>query len=173
MFFFSSRRRHTRLQGDWSSDVCSSDLIKIPDTAVIVDTSGKFLLPGLWDMHSHFYQVEFGPTYLAAGITTARDVGNDIEFAITLRDAAKQKRGLGPRMLLAGYIDGKNEDHSFDVQVDTPEEARAAVQRYKNAGYEQIKIRDNVKLATLKVIATEAHRLGMTVTGHVPKDEFV
>ena len=55
--------------------------IKIPDGAKTIDVTGKFLLPGLWDMHSHFYQVEFGPTYLAAGITTARDVGNDIEFA--------------------------------------------------------------------------------------------
>jgi imidazolonepropionase-like amidohydrolase len=143
--------------------------IKIPDGAKTIDVSGKFLLPGLWDMHSHFYQVEFGPTYLAAGITTARDVGNEIEFGTALRDAAKQKRGLGPRMLLAGYIDGKNDFHSFDVQVETPDEARAAVQRYKNAGYEQIKIRDNVKLETLKVITAEAHRLGMTVTGHVPK----
>jgi imidazolonepropionase-like amidohydrolase len=72
-------------------------------------------------------------------------------------------------MLLAGYIDGKNENHTFDVQVETPEEARAAVQHYKDAGYEQIKIRDNVKLETLKVICAEAHRLGMTVTGHVPQ----
>src|SRR6185369_14717361 len=54
-------------------------------------------------------------------------------------------------------------------QVETPEEARAAVQRYKGAGYEQIKIRDEVKPETLKVICDEAHRLGMTVTGHVPK----
>jgi imidazolonepropionase-like amidohydrolase len=142
---------------------------KIPDGATIVDVTGKFLLPGLWDMHAHLYQSEFGPTYLAAGITTARDVGNDMEFGTALRDAAKEKRGLGPRMLLAGYIDGKNDGHSFDVQVETPEEARAAVQHYKDAGYEQLKIRDNVKLETLKVICAEAHRLGMTVTGHVPE----
>jgi len=157
------------INGDRIIAVGSRSAIKIPDGAKTIDVSGKFLLPGLWDMHSHFYQVEFGPTYLAAGITTARDVGNEIEFGTTLRDAAKQKRGLGPRMLLAGYIDGKNEYHTFDVQVDTPEEARTAVQRYKNAGYEQIKIRDNVKLETLKAITAEAHRLGMTVTGHVPK----
>ena len=142
--------------------------INIPNGAKIVDVTGKFLLPGLWDMHAHLYQAELGPTYLAAGITTARDVGNDLDFATVFRNAAKEKRGLGPRMLLAGYIDGKNEGHSFDVQVETPEEARAAVQRYKNAGYEQVKIRDNVKLETLKVICAEAHRLGMTVTGHVP-----
>jgi imidazolonepropionase-like amidohydrolase len=143
--------------------------IKIPTGTRIVDATGKFLLPGLWDMHAHLYQTELGPTYLAAGITSARDVGNDIETATALRDAAKEKRGLGPRLLLAGYIDGKNDGHSFDVEVETPEEARAAVQRYKNAGYESIKIRDNVKLETLKVICAEAHRLGMTVTGHVPQ----
>ena len=142
---------------------------KIPSDARLIDVSGKYLLPGLWDMHSHFYQTEFGPTYLAAGITTARDVGNDIEFGTALRDAAKKKRGLGPRMFLAGYIDGKSESHGFDVEVETPEEARAAVKRYKSAGYDQIKIRDHVKLETLKVICAEAHRLGMTVTGHVPE----
>ncbi len=141
--------------------------VSIPHNAKVIDVSGKFLLPGLWDMHAHLYQAEFGPTYLAAGITTARDVGNDLEYGTELRNAAKERRGLGPRMLLAGYIDGKN--GGFDVQVETPEEARAAVQRYKTAGYEQIKIRDNVKLETLKVICAEAHRLGMTVTGHVPE----
>ena len=155
------------IQGDRIVAASPRASVKIPDNARVIDVSGKFLLPGLWDMHAHFYHAEFGPTYLAAGITTARDVGNDMEFGMGLRNAAKEKRGLGPRMLLAGYIDGKN--GGFDVQVETPEEARAAVQRYKTAGYEQIKIRDNVKLETLKVISAEAHRLGMTVTGHVPQ----
>lgn len=143
--------------------------ITIPTGATVIDVSGKFILPGLWDMHAHFYQVELGPAYLATGITSARDVGNDIEFGTSLRDAAKQGRGLGPRLLLAGYIDGKNDFHSFDVQAGTPAEARAAVRRYKDAGFAQIKIRDHVKLDILKVITAEAHRLGMTVTGHVPK----
>ena len=157
------------IQGDRIVSAGPRSTTSIPAGARTIDMSGKFLLPGLWDMHSHFYQAEFGPTYLAAGITTARDVGNDIEFGTSLRDAALHGRGLGPRMLLAGYIEGKNDYHSFDVQVETPAEARAAVQRYKDAGYEQIKIRDHVKLETLKVICDEAHRLGMTVTGHVPE----
>jgi imidazolonepropionase-like amidohydrolase len=156
------------IQGDRIVSAGARSTIDIPAGIKIIDVSGKYLLPGLWDMHSHFYHAEFGPTYLAAGITTARDVGNDIEFGTSLRDAALHGRGLGPRMLLAGYIDGKNDNHSFDIQVETPEEARAAVQHYKSAGYEQIKIRDQVKPQTLKVICDEAHRLGMTVTGHVP-----
>jgi len=143
--------------------------IKIPNGAQVIDVTGKYLLPGLWDMHSHFYQAEFGPAYLAAGITTVRDVGNDTEFGTALRDAFTQKRGLGPQMLLAGYIDGKSDAHGFDVEVETDAEARDAVKRYKSAGYLQIKIRDHVKLETLKAICDEAHLLGMRVTGHVPE----
>jgi imidazolonepropionase-like amidohydrolase len=157
------------IQGDRIVSAGARSTTEIPSGATTIDVTGKFLLPGLWDMHAHLYQAELGPTYLAAGITTARDVGNDIEFATAFRDAALHGRGLGPRMLLAGYIDGKNKYHSFDVQVETPAEARAAVQRYQSAGYQQIKIRDDVKPETLKVICDEAHRLGMTVTGHVPK----
>jgi imidazolonepropionase-like amidohydrolase len=142
--------------------------VKIPKGAQVLDARGKYLLPGLWDMHSHFFKAEFGPAYLAAGVTTVRDVGNEFEFVTTLRDAFRNGRGLGPSMLLAGYIEGKNNVHSFDIQVDTPDEARAAVRRYKNAGFEQIKIRDHLKPDILKVITEEAHRLGMTLTGHVP-----
>src|SRR5437762_1249211 len=60
------------IQGDRIISAGPRSQIKIPAAATIVNTSGKFLLPGLWDMHSHFYQVEFGPAYLAAGFTSAR-----------------------------------------------------------------------------------------------------
>ncbi len=157
------------IEGDRITAAGARSRVAIPQGATVVDATGKYVLPGLWDMHAHLYQAEFGPIYLAAGITSARDVGNDIEFVTTLRVASRQGRGLQPRLLLAGYIDGKNEGHSFDVQVGTPEEARAAVRRYKEAGYEQIKIRDHVKPDILRVIAAEAHRLGMTLVGHVPE----
>lgn len=155
------------IQGDRIIAAGPRSQVSIPKGALIQDVSGKSLVPGLWDMHAHMYQVELGLAYLAAGITTARDVGNEIEFGTALRDAAKHGRGLGPRLLLAGYIDGKSE--GFDVQADTPAEAQAAVQRYKAAGFEQIKIRDHVKPEILRAITAEAHRLGMTVTGHVPE----
>lgn len=156
------------IDGERITSVGPRSQTTIPKGARVLDARGKYLLPGLWDMHSHFFKAEFGPAYLAAGVTTVRDVGNEFEFVTTLRDALRNGRGLGPSMLLAGYIEGKNNDHAFDIQVDTPEEARAAVRRYKNAGFEQIKIRDHIKPDILKVIADEAHRLGMTLTGHVP-----
>jgi imidazolonepropionase-like amidohydrolase len=141
---------------------------KIPKNAAIVDVHGKFILPGLWDMHAHFEQVEWGPIYLAAGVTTVRDCGNEFEFITAVRDAIAKGKGLGPRLLLAGVVDGSGQ-YSLGVQaVDTPEQARMWTDRYHAAGFQQMKIYSSVKLEEVKIIADEAHRLGMTVTGHVP-----
>jgi hypothetical protein len=78
--------------------------VKIPGGAQKVDARGKTILPGLWDMHAHFEQVEWGPIYLAAGATTVRDCGNEFEFITAVRDAVASGRGLGPRLLLAGIV---------------------------------------------------------------------
>lgn len=143
--------------------------VKIPKHANIVDAQGKTILPGLWDMHAHFEQVEWGPIYLAAGVTTVRDCGNEFEFITAVRDAIAHGHGLGPRLLLAGIVDGTG-TLSLSVQrVDTPEQARQWTDRYHAAGFQQMKIYSSVKLEEVKVIADEAHRLGMTVTGHVPE----
>ncbi len=143
--------------------------IKIPKNAHIVDAKGKFLLPGLWDMHAHFEQVEWGPIYLAAGVTTVRDCGNEFEFITAVRDAIEQGRGLGPRLLLAGIVDGTGPLGLSVQRVDTPDQARSWVARYHAAHFQQMKIYSSVKLDELKIVAEEAHRLGMTVTGHVPE----
>src|SRR5579863_10497697 len=142
--------------------------VKIPKNATIVDAKGKFLLPGLWDMHAHFEQVEWGPIYLAAGVTTVRDCGNEFEFITAVRDAIAQNRGLGPRLLLAGIVDGTGPMALSVQRVDTPEQAHTWVDRYHAAGFQQMKIYSSVKLDEVKAVADEAHRLGMTVTGHVP-----
>jgi imidazolonepropionase-like amidohydrolase len=143
--------------------------VKIPKQANIVDAKGKFLLPGLWDMHAHFEQVEWGPIYLAAGVTTVRDCGNEFEFITAVRDAIAQGRGLGPRLLLAGFVDGTSTFAIGTARADTPEQAREWVHRYHDAGFQQMKIYSSVKLDEIKAVADEAHRLGMTVTGHIPE----
>jgi imidazolonepropionase-like amidohydrolase len=98
-----------------------------------------------------------------------RDVGNELEFITAVRDSIKSGRGLGPRMLLAGVVDGRG-PITLGVNVaDTPEEARAVVRRYHAAGFEQMKIYSSVKPDVLRAVAAEAHSLGMTVTGHVPE----
>jgi imidazolonepropionase-like amidohydrolase len=143
--------------------------VKVPKDAHVIDAKGKFLLPGLWDMHAHFEQVEWGPIYLAAGVTTVRDCGNEFEFITAVRDAIAQGRGLGPRLLLAGIVDGTGPLGLGIARVDTPEQARSWVDRYHAAHFQQMKIYSSVKLDELKLIADEAHRLGMIVTGHVPE----
>jgi imidazolonepropionase-like amidohydrolase len=143
--------------------------VKIPGGAQKIDARGKTILPGLWDMHAHFEQVEWGPIYLAAGATTVRDCGNEFEFITAVRDAVVNGRGLGPRLLLAGIVDGTGPLALGVARVDTPEEARMWTDKYHDAGFQQMKIYSSVKLEEVKDVAEEAHRLGMTVTGHVPE----
>jgi imidazolonepropionase-like amidohydrolase len=144
--------------------------VKIPSGAQKVDARGKTILPGLWDMHAHFEQVEWGPIYLAAGATTVRDCGNEFEFITAVRDAVANGRGLGPRLLLAGIVDGTSPSAIGVARVDTPEQAKMWTDKYHDAGFQQMKIYSSVQLEEVKNVADEAHRLGMTVTGHVPID---
>ena len=142
--------------------------VRVPPGATVIEAFGKTVLPGLWDMHAHYEQVEWGPIYLASGITTVRDVGNEFEFIKSVREALNSRRGVGPRMLNAGIIDGSGPSALGIVRADTPDEGRGRVRQYHDAGFEQIKIYSSVKLDVLKAICDEAHRLGMTVTGHIP-----
>ena len=150
-------------------DAGPTSRVKIPSGAQKIDVRGKFILPGLWDMHAHFEQVEWGPIYLAAGATTVRDCGNEFEFITAVRDAIATGHGLGPRILAAGIVDGSGPLAIGVARVDTPEEAKMWVDKYHDAGFQQMKIYSSVKLEEVKDVAAEAHRLGMSVTGHVPE----
>jgi imidazolonepropionase-like amidohydrolase len=147
-------------RGDSIVAVGPSTSTPVPPGVQSINVSGKTIIPGLWDMHAHFQQVEWGPAYLAAGVTTIRDCGNGFEFVTSVRDALERGEGVGPRMVLAGVIMGN--------EVETVQDALAAVRRYKNARFDQIKIYNFVSPRLVPLIADEAHRLGMTVTGHVP-----
>jgi imidazolonepropionase-like amidohydrolase len=134
-----------------------------------IDGRGMTLLPGLWEMHAHFAQVEYGPAYLAAGVTTARDLGDEFEFMTAVRDAINQRGAIGPHLVMAGLVDGSGTGTFGTTWADTPEQGRAVVAKYKAAGFAQMKIYNRIKPDVLRAIAAEAHRLGMTVTGHVPE----
>lgn len=142
---------------------------RVPAGAARADVTGMSILPGLWDMHTHLDKVpDFLTAYLAVGVTTVRDMGSELEWSVAFRDAIATERALGPRLLLAGMIDGRMPAANGLVQVTTPDEARQAVRRYHAAGYQQIKIYGVVAPALVPVITAEAHRLGMPVSGHVP-----
>ncbi|MGA2184275.1 MAG: amidohydrolase family protein [Bryobacteraceae bacterium] len=142
--------------------------VKIPAGATRFDATGRFVLPGLWDTHAHFEQVEWGPLYLAAGITTARDCGNEFDFITAARAAIDSGRGLGPKLLLAGIIDGDGPTAIGLIRAGDAEQGRAFVNKYREAGFDQIKIYSSLKPDVLKAIADEAHRRGLTAIGHVP-----
>ncbi len=143
--------------------------VAIPSGMTVLDGKGKTLLPGLWEMHTHFSGVEFGPALLASGITTARDCGGEFDYLVAQRDAVDKRGATGPRLLLAGLVDAGGAKAFGHVTAETPEEGRAAVNRYHAAGFQQMKLYTYLTAEVVKAIAAEAHRLGMTVTGHVPR----
>src|SRR5205814_8296124 len=100
--------------------------VRIPGDMARRELSGKTIIPGLWDMHVHFEQVEWSAVQLAAGVTTARDVGNELELATGLRDAIRDGRVAGPRLLLAGLIDGGPDGLGVHLAANV-DEARSEV----------------------------------------------
>lgn len=146
----------------------SRSTIEIPIDARVIDVTGKTLMPGLWDMHAHSNQVQWAPAYLAGGVTTIRDNGNEIEFATAFRDGIANDGLLGPDILLAGMTDGAGAKGNGIVRATNAEEARRVVAMYHSKGYKQIKIYNSLTPEVLKILAEEGHNKGMTVTGHIP-----
>jgi imidazolonepropionase-like amidohydrolase len=143
--------------------------VSIPEDAQRVDLAGKTLLPGLWDMHAHFEQVEWGPLYLAAGVTTVRDCGNELEFIAAARDAIAAGRGLGPRIVLACIVDGEGAGSIGTVRLREAGEIPALIEKWKGAGCSQVKIYSSLDPKLIRPLAEAAHAAGLSVTGHVPQ----
>ncbi len=135
---------------------------------LVIDVKGKTIIAGLWDMHAHASQVDWAPVYLASGVTTIRDMGGEQTFLTAIRDAIASGKAFGPRYLLAGLVDGPGPQAFGAVTAATPEEGIAVVHRYHDQHFDQIKIYDYVVPEVVSAITAEAHKLGMTVTGHVP-----
>jgi len=138
-----------------------------PDTEVI-DAAGRFLMPGLWDVHQHFSGVD-GAFDLVAGVTSARDMANDnvpLLARVARFDAGTE---LGPRVVLAGIVEGTGPlAGPTPVRIETLKQAQDAVDWYAGHGYEQIKIYSSFPPALVRPIADMAHARGLRVSGHVP-----
>jgi len=136
--------------------------------AQVIDAHGRTLLPGLWDMHVHLTGTD-GIVDLASGITTVRDLGNQVEDLIARTHRFDAGTEVGPRVVRAGLIDGRGPLAApIGLFADTPDEARAAVDKYAELGYVQIKIYSSLKPALVPVIVEAAHAHGLRVSGHVP-----
>jgi hypothetical protein len=119
-------------------------------------------------MHGHLQPLD-GLLNIASGVTAARDMGNDIEELGRLQKQWDSGEAIGPRLWKSGFIDGPGPFQApTGIYVTTPEEAQAAVNKYADLGYIQIKLYSSLKPELVPGITKLAHERGLRVSGHVP-----
>lgn len=145
--------------------------------ANFIDGKGKFLIPGLWDMHVHMV---FGdwfphgkeitvPLFLANGVTGVRDMGGDLEVLQQWRKDISTWKMLGPRIVMSGpMLDGPQPRFPSSIAIKTPEDGRRAVDDLKQKGADFIKLQSLIPRDAVFAIADEAKKQGITFVGHVP-----
>ena len=156
------------IRGNRIVDVGEDGKVQVPPGAEIIDAGGKFLMPGLWDMHVHLAPND-GLLNMAAGVTSVRDLANDIDQLAAMQSRFDQGTEIGPRVLKAGFLDGRGPFAGpTKVFADSEQEAKDDIDRYAKLGYVQIKIYSSIKPELVPKIAAMAHAHGMRVSGHVP-----
>ncbi len=142
--------------------------LKVPDGAEVVEARGRFLMPGLWDMHTHVSPFH-GSLHLAAGVTTVRDLANDVDQLADLRRQIDAGTAIGPRILMAGFLDGPGPFAGpSKALVDNEKDALSWVDRYADLGYQQVKLYSSLDPKLVSPIAKRAHERGLRVSGHIP-----
>jgi Amidohydrolase family len=143
--------------------------VKVPPNARQIDASGGTVLPGLWDMHVHLQSNTDGMLHIANGVTSVRDMGNDVAAATGWRRRFASGELIGPRLMLAGLIDGTGRTASTGgVQIDSAEGASRAITMFADCGYDEIKIYSSFPVSLLPEAIAQAKSRGLRVGGHVP-----
>jgi len=164
------------ISGDRISEVRDSKGIKPPTGAKVVDGRGKYLIPGLWDMHVHAVFAErldsMFPMFVANGVLGIRDMGTSMPLAEIdrLRKQTANGSRLGPRIVAAGpLLDGhpKPMRPNF-LAITTPEEGHDTVRRLKSSGSDFIKVYSWLSRDSFLAIAEEAKKQNISFAGHVP-----
>ncbi len=162
------------ITGDRIAALGKTGNVRISKTAQILDATGKFIIPGLWDMHIHSVSYENGrrflPLLMAHGITGVRDMGSPLEDILRLRQETNEGKILGPRMVIAGpLLQGPLPFQTpFIMSVHNEAEATQAVIYLKGRGVDFIKVHDALPRELYFAIASEARRQGIPFVGHVP-----
>src|SRR5580700_3599329 len=154
-----------------------SNSVFVPLKTRTLDASGKFLIPGLVDMHVHLTGAgeptgsrEFIlPLLLANGITTVRDMGGDLESLIKLRHEIERGLLEAPRIFFAGpYLDGNPPFFQPSLVVTDSAEATEDVHSLISRGADFIKVQSNLSRDAYFAIADVCRREHVTLVGHVP-----
>lgn len=145
--------------------------VRVPRGAQVIDATGKYLIPGLWDMHVHITETERSlPMFIANGVTGVRNTGGIAEDLFRWRAEIASGRLLGPRIVACGpVVDGENPSHpDHSVVIRNAAEGRAAVISLKRQGADFIKVYDGVPRDAYFAIAEESRRQRIPFVGHVP-----
>jgi imidazolonepropionase-like amidohydrolase len=165
------------ISGTRIAAVGPSSSVVIPSRAKVFDGAGKFLVPGLADMHVHLTGAGepagsrefFLPLLVAEGITTVRDMGGKVEFLRTLRAEIESGERLGPQIFFTGpYLDGEPPSFQPAIIVRSAAETHQAVRRLKSQGVDFIKVQSRLSREAYFGIANECRTQGMRFVGHVP-----
>jgi imidazolonepropionase-like amidohydrolase len=144
----------------------------VPDGAVTIDARGKFVVPGLWDMHAHLAALtpvgRAPERYVGHGVLNVRDMGGHTDILFPLRAAIRGGARTGPEIVLAGPTLNSEQPAPFHRKVTNAAEARAAVRELKAAGVDLIKVHRATNREAFEAIADETKRLRLAFAGHVP-----
>lgn len=174
------------VSGDSIAGIAKSGSIEIPKDAQQIDGRGKFLIPGLWDMHTHIAGISANPVWskqtllpllVANGITGIRDMGGDLDALESWRREIENGTLVGPRIVAAGPMllparrAGANPApaDSAILRVGTPAESRAAVDKLQKRGADFIKIIE-VSRENYFAIADESKKDSIPFAGHIPSE---
>jgi len=153
--------------------------VRLPTGATTVDATGKFLIPGLWDMHVH---MAFGdwlpggkevalPLFVANGVTGVRDMGGDLDILLRWRDEISAGSLVGPRIVLSGpMLDGPKMRFPSSVPIATAEDGRKAVTELRRKGADFIKVQSFIPRDAYFAVADEVKKQRLTLAGHVPDE---
>lgn len=156
--------------GDRITEIGKSGSVRVPKDARVTDATGKFLIPGLWDMHAHLSGMDTSlQLCIANGVTGARDMGGDLDLLHQWQKQIELGAIVGPRIVAAGLIlDGPTPGFPLRITVKDAAQARQAVDSLKKRGVDFIKVHFHLSREAYFAIADEAKKQGLSFAGHVP-----